>query len=82
MVQVAAAGGHLEAMLLLAEAGAAWKQQRGATGCPDAVHLYATKVPGCKVGDIHIKHLAVGQRCMALQLLLLFEAVGVCRQGA
>jgi hypothetical protein len=49
MVQMAAVEGHLEAMLLLAEAGVAWRGLRGMSSQKDAASLYATKVPGCKV---------------------------------
>jgi hypothetical protein len=49
MVQVAATGGHLDAMLLLADAGAAWRLPRGNSSWPDAAQLYTKKVPGCKV---------------------------------
>jgi hypothetical protein len=51
MVQMAAVGGHLEAMLLLAEAGVAWRGSRGMSSQKDAASLYAIKVPGCRVSE-------------------------------
>jgi hypothetical protein len=51
MVQVAAAAGHLEAMLLLAEAGVSWRLPRGMSSHLDAANLYASKVPGCRVSE-------------------------------